>query len=73
MVIRFILKKIEQFYGLKMVHFILEDLKKVKEKKGKVMSINPSIIIILDILVMEKRMGMDSSKQFKESNTMENG
>lgn len=73
MVIRFILKKIEQFYGLKMVHFILEDLKKVKEKKGKVMSINPNIIIILDILVMEKRMGMDSSKQFKESNTMENG
>lgn len=59
MLMRFILKKIEQFYGLKMVHFILVDLKRVKENQGRVMNTSQKIINMLDILDMEKKMEMD--------------
>ena len=73
MLMRFILKKIEQFYGLKMVHFILVDLKRVKENQGRVMNTSQKIINMLDILDMEKKMEMDFWKPSTESNTMENG
>ena len=59
MLMRFILKKIEQFYGLKMAHFILVDSKRVKENQGRVMNTSQKIINMLDILDMEKKMEMD--------------